>query len=247
MKRSFALFALLTIACGENVAPAGVATAANDSITATSPAPITPPPAAPPAAATPTAPTVNGPKLMPVDEASQDPALVTYRNQLLEAVRRRDANAVAALVDPNIKMSFGGDAGVEALKKTLAREGGFEDLEFVLTHGGAFIEGSEKRAFWAPYVYSNWPDDRDSFSDLAITEENVPLRESKDANSPVIATLSYDLVTQVMHEGNLRQVKTADGKTGWVEANKTRSPIAYRAGFNKSAGEWKMNALVAGD
>ncbi len=173
--------------------------------------------------------------------------LVTYRNQLLEAVRRRDANAVAALVDPKIRMSFGGDAGVEALKQTLAREGGFEELEFVLTHGGSFIEGSEKRAFWAPYVYSKWPDDRDSFSDFAITEENVPLRESRDANSPVIATLSYDVVTQVMHEGNLRQVKTADGKTGWVDANKTRSPIAYRAGFNKSAGQWKLNALVAGD
>jgi hypothetical protein len=207
---------------------------------------VTPPPAAPPAAAS-AAPAVNGPKLMPVDEAPQDAALVAYRNQLLEAVRRRDADAVVALVDPNIRTSFGDGGGAAELKKTLAREGVLEDLELVLSRGGTFRGKGESRSFWAPYVYSAWPDRHDAFQSLAVIEDNVPLRESKDPASPVVATLAWDIVTLVISEGELRQVKTADGKVGWVDARHVRSPVGYRAGFSKVAGKWRMNAFVAGD
>ncbi|HEX8619197.1 MAG TPA: SH3 domain-containing protein [Thermoanaerobaculia bacterium] len=248
MKRSFTLLLFLTLACRESVAPDAGTTAANEAPATSSPAPVTPPPATPAAStdtATP-APAATGPKLMPVDEAPRDPSLVAYRNQLLAAIRSRDANAVAALVDPKIRTSFGDGGGAAEFRKALAREGAMEDLELVLSNGGTFL-GDEARAFWAPYVYSAWPEKYDAFQSFAAMGPNVPLRESKNPNSPVVTTLSYDIVTQVMTEGDLRQVKTADGKIGWTEAKLLRSPIAHRAGFNKINGKWLMNAFVAGD
>jgi hypothetical protein len=243
MKRILGLLLFLAVACRENVAPETVTTTTND---AAAPAAAASPAEAPPAA-TSTAPAVNGPKLMPVDDAPQDPALVAYRNQLLEAVRRRDAAAVVALVDPKIRTSFGDGGGADELRKTLEKEGVLDDLELVLSRGGTFQGEGEARSFWAPYVYSAWPDAHDAFQSLAVIEDNVPLRETRDASSPVVATLAYDIVTLVMSENEVRQVKTADGKVGWVDARYVRSPVGYRAGFNKVQGQWRMNAFVAGD
>jgi hypothetical protein len=242
MRRSAAILLFLTLACRENVAPESVTTTTNDATAA----PVAPPPAAP-AAVTSTAPAVNGPKLMPVDEAPQDAELVAYRNQLLDAVRRRDPKGVVALVDPAIRTSFGGDGGADDFRRTLAREGTMEDLELVLSRGGTFRGEGESRSFWAPYVYSAWPDEHDPFESLAVIDDDIPLRGSKEASSPVVATLAYDIVTVVITEGDLRQVKTADGKVGWVDGKHVRSPVGYRAGFNKVQARWRMNAFVAGD
>jgi hypothetical protein len=232
-------FCLLTLACRESAAPEAVAT---NTAEAASPQPVPAPPT-PPAAATSTAPAVEGPKLMPVDEGSSDPSFVAYRNQLLEAVRSRNTDALIALVDPKIRTSFGGGGGAEEFRKSLAQEGMWENLETALSRGGKFLD-PEKRAFWAPYVYSAWPDDRDAFQSFAVIAENVPLRQSKDPASPIIATLSYDIVDRTEVEG---EIKTADGKTGFVEPKLLWSPIGYRAGFNRVDGQWRMNAFVAGD
>lgn len=245
MKRSLPVLLFLTLACRENVAPESVTTTTSETTTAPAPA-ASEPPSAPPVA-TSTAPAVNGPKLTPVDDAPQDAALAAYRDRLVDAVRRNDVDGVLALVDPKIRTSFGDGGGAAELKKSLAREEVMADLEFVLTHGGTFQGEGESRSFWAPYVYSAWPDQHDAFQSLVAIDEHVPLRESKDPSSPVVATLAYDIVTLVKSDGELRQVKTADGKIGWVDARNVRSPIGYRAGFNKVQGEWKMNAFVAGD
>jgi hypothetical protein len=199
----------------------------------------------------PAAPKVTGPKLLPVDEAASDPSLVAFRDELLAAVRRRDADAVVALADPKIRTSFGGGGGAADFKPALGQPGVWEDFELLLTQGGKFVGEGPERSFWAPYVYSAWPEEKDAFQFLAITGENVPLHQSDDASSPVIATLSYDIVEregQPRRDGGAWQhIKTADGHTGWVEMRSVRSPIGYRAGFLKSDGKWRMNALVAGD
>ncbi|HYC62042.1 MAG TPA: hypothetical protein VEK79_20995 [Thermoanaerobaculia bacterium] len=206
--------------------------------TATQPAP------APAPAPIPQAPKVNGPKLTPVDEAASDPSFVAYRNELLGAVRRRDADAVVALADPNIRTSFGGTGGADDFRRKLGEPGRWEDLERLLTLGGSFRGEGESRSFWAPYVYSAWPDSHDAFEQLAITGEHVPLRESSEPGSRIIATLSYDIVERT---DQANRIRTADGKTGYVDPQHVRSPVGYRAGFMKTNGQWRMNALVAGD
>lgn len=235
----------LTFACRENPTPESQAVTTASESASTSSQPVDTAPRAP---AAPAATAVQGPKLPPVDETAKDPTLVAFRDQLLAAVRRRDADAVVALADPKIRTSFGDGGGADALRTALQKPGVWEDFEQLLSQGGSF----QGESFWAPYVYSAWPDAQDAFTSLAITGENVPLRESRDASSRAIATLSYDIVQRGgepgRDEGNWRQVKTADGHTGWVEAKYVRSPIGYRAGFLKNKeGQWRMNALVAGD
>jgi pyruvate/2-oxoglutarate dehydrogenase complex dihydrolipoamide acyltransferase (E2) component len=195
--------------------------------------------------AAPSAPAVAGPKLLPVDEAKNDPALLAARDELLAAVRERNADKVVALVDPKIRTSFGGGAGAADLRKALSRPGTWEDFEQLLSLGGTFKGEGDGRSFWAPYVYSAWPDAHDPFESLAVIGSDVPLRESSDASAPAIATLSHDIVTRA--KGDRVNVKTADGKTGWVDPKQLRSPVGYRAGFMKSGGRWRMNALVSGD
>jgi hypothetical protein len=199
----------------------------------------------------PAAPKVTGPKLLPVDEAASDPSLVAFRNELLAAVRRRDAGAVVGMADPKIRTSFGAGGGAEDFRRALEQPGTWEDLEQLLTQGGKFVGEGADRSFWAPYVYSAWPEEKDAFQFLAIIGDNVPLHESAEAASPVIATLAHDIVGREgqprRNGGAWQHVKTADGQTGWVEMRSVRSPIGYRAGFVKSGGKWKLNALVSGD
>jgi hypothetical protein len=192
---------------------------------------------------------VAGPKLTPVDQGPTDPTFVAYRDRLRAAVKSRDAKAVAALVDPKLRTSFGGVNG--DIETVLARPGMWEELDAVLAHGGSFLGEGQSRSFWAPYVYSAWPEERDAFSHLGVIGENVPLRKTPDANGEMVAMLSYDIVERAAapsaKEDAWRAVKTADGRNGFVESKSVMSPVGYRAGFMKVNGEWKMNALVAGD
>ncbi len=193
----------------------------------------------------PAAPQVNGPKLTPVDDAKKDPSLAAFRDDLLAAVRRHDVDAVVAAADPKIRTSFGAGGGVEVLRQMLQRPETWADLEQILSLGGTFVAGS-REAFFAPYVYSAWPESHDAFTALAVIAENVPLKESP--TGPAIATLAYDVVDRVgdPHDG-WQKIKLSDGRTGFVETKFIRSPIGYRAGFNKTGKNWRMTALVAGD
>ena len=223
--------------------------------TATAPTTATAaPPTATQATATPTsAPPVQGRKLQPVDEAGQDPSFAAYRAGLLDAVHRRDREALLRAIDPKIRTNFGGGGGgTQFAKQWKLDDPGsrlWPELETILTHGGAFSKDEGPRSFWAPYVYSSIPDTVDAFESLIVLGEAVPLHESPARDAKVLATLAHDILTRVAgrETEGWAHVKTDDGRTGWVEAAQVRSPIGYRAGFAKTGGAWKMNALVASD
>lgn len=245
----FLLFAACSRDTAERASPpvstteAASTTAITSTTATTSTTVTTPPPTAPEA---PAAPAVNGPKLAFVDEGTRDPSFVAYRDKLLAAVRAHDVNGVVARADPKIRTSFGGGGGAGDLRKLLARPGTFADLEQILTLGGKFQGDS----FWAPYVYAAYPDAQDAFTTMAIIADDVPLRDTADANGRVLAHLSRDIVERVgqpAEDAAWTKVKTANDDIGFVESKFVRSPIDYRAGFLKTKDEWRMNALVAGD
>jgi hypothetical protein len=199
-----------------------------------------------------TAPRITGPTLKPVDEGSTDPSLAAYRAGLLEAVRQRDAAKLIAALDPNIRTSFGGDGKIEGFRKQWSPEKKdspvWAELETILTNGGTFLKDSSKSAFWAPYVYSAWPDGFDAFEHGAVMGENIPLRDSASDTAKTIGLLSHNIVKLSREEtSGFTRVETLDGQSGWVRSNQVRSPIGYRAGFNKQPSGWKMTGLVAGD
>lgn len=195
-------------------------------------------------------PPVDGPKLMPVDEATSDPQLEQFRQALIEYVEAEDIDRIVAAADTGIRTSFGGGGGRDDFRKMLERPGMLEELEQVLELGGTFRGEGADRSFWTPYVYSEWPEDVDAFEHVAVIGEQVSLFEEPDASSPPIASLSYDILrtaSPMPEQEGWRQVTTADGRTGWIEDRHVRSPVDYRAGLVRDELGWKINIFVAGD
>lgn len=65
---------------------------------------------------------------------------------------------------------------------------------------------------------------------LAVKNKDLPIRSTDNAVSP-----------------DWQKIQTHDQKTGYVATQYLRSPIDYRAGFDKGPDGWKMTFFVAGD
>lgn len=197
----------------------------------------------------------------PVDEAKKDASFFAFRTKLVEATKKRDVKFVLSIVDPNIKNSFGGDDGIANFKKNWKIERAdslfWNEFLLVITNGGKFSSEGNVKSFFAPYIFNSFPDDVDSFTYSAIFGSNVNLRELGDAKSKVVAQLSYNIV-KVDFENSVKKpkskneyewlkIETLGNKKGFVSASFVRSPIDFRAGFEKVGGKWKMTAFIAGD
>lgn len=199
--------------------------------------------------------------LAPVDEAGKDASFKLFRDKLISAVRARDAKYVLSVVDPNIKNGFGGEDGIANFKKqwkiNSAKSPLWDELLFVLTHGGAFQTEGRNKTFSAPYIYSSFPENLDAFDYSAIIEKNVKLLAKPSSSAQAVADLSYNIV-KVDYQNSVKsrsnpdeyawlKVETLGGKTGFVPGKFARSSTDYRAGFEKKRGQWKMIFFLAGD
>ncbi len=196
----------------------------------------------------------KGSQLLPVDEASKDPSFLKFRSEMIRAVEAKNADALIAMLDSNIRLSFGGSGGLADFRKDWKPQDKnsplWSKLEWVLKHGGSF----RNKMFWAPYVYSNWPESGpEPFENGVIVGDNVPVFEKADATSARIAALDHHFV-KVIDGGHLREkspefvkIKTPSGKTGFVRSTQIRSQLDYRAGFEKRNGQWRMSTFIAGD
>lgn len=191
-------------------------------------------------------------KLYPVDEAAKDPSFFTFRASLLRAIQKRDTVFLLNIVDPNIQNSFGGDGGIAEFKKMWRPERAdsevWTELLTALALGGRF---ENPQTFMAPYVFSNFPEQFDVFEHGAIIGEGVRVRKAANTNSQILATLSFDILKVTAWPTNEKSgwvaVELANGEKGYVAPEFIRSPVAYRAIFQKQNGKWIMTAFVAGD
>ncbi len=194
-------------------------------------------------------------KLLPVDEAAKDPSFFAFRARLLTALARKDVNFLISILDPQIKTDFGGGGGVADFKKAWHPERPnsqvWSELLWVLALGGSFENGS----FSAPYVYGKFPEQSDAYEYQAVIEDGVRVRREPNTSSGIIKTLSFDIVKVIVEPPNenstaRRQwlgVELSDGQKGFVAKEYLRSPIDYRAIFEKKNGKWLMTAFIAGD
>ena len=192
----------------------------------------------------------SGRVLKPVDEGSMNPGFLAFRNQLQAIVAKRDTAALLEILHPEIRASFGSDHGIQAFKALWNLDAPpselWKELGTVLELGGTF---SDPSTFTAPYTFSRWPDEVDSFDYMAVVGTNVRIRTEPATESPILATVSYAIL-----EVNLG-AKPVDGWTavkfngsrGYVSSRYIRSPIDYRARFSFSEGRWRMIFFLAGD
>ena len=202
-------------------------------------------------------------KLNPVDEAPQDTSFFLFREDLIDAVQKKDIFFVTKMLDPNIKASFGDPEGIatfvaiwglETPEKTKDSQL-WEVLGKVLQGGGVFRDN--KQTFIAPYLYATFPGEYDSYTHGAITGEGVRMREGPGLNTRTLKTLSYDIVKINSYSPEVDtiggqahpwyHIETLDGTQGHVFGQFVESAIGFRAGFEQKGGEWKMVFLVAGD
>ena len=87
----------------------------------------------------------------------------------------------------------------------------------------------------------------DPFETLVAISNRAPVYAAATATAPVLAYLSYEVVTLVDYGSPWRKVQLADGRTGYVTFPAFRSPIGYRAYFEKRDGRWQMRIFIAGD
>jgi hypothetical protein len=200
--------------------------------------------------------------LRPVDEASQDASFLAFRTKLIAAVDRKDAAYIYSIVDPKIRNGFGDRDTIAWFKRDWKLENKnskfWKTFAAVIKNGGAFWgEGTEKmNSFAAPYAYSNWPEDLDSFEYFVIFGSDVNLREEPSMTGRVVAKLAYNIV-KVEQETlpksgrseypGWKKVRTLGGLEGFVKEELVRSSVDYRAGFERKRGKWMMTFFLAGD
>ena len=190
------------------------------------------------------------PTLLPIDEASRRADFVEFRRRLLDAVARKDEAAVLAVVDPGVRIDFGDSGGTKSFKTQIidSRDEDFwTEFGTILRLGGRFRMND---AFDAPYTFSAWPENLDSFECLAIIGTRVRLREAPRLDAKVVTHLDYAIVRFTPEKAETpgwRRVQLSDGRAGYVASRYARSPIARRALFQFHDGRWWLMAYVAGD
>jgi hypothetical protein len=197
------------------------------------------------------APTPCGPRpvrLLPVDQAATQPDFFTFRARLQTAIARRDEAAVLAAADPGIRTSFGDDDGLATLRMKLRDPEGtlWADLATALALGGTFRSPD---SFVAPYAFAEWPGGADSFECALVIGDRVRVRASASPDSAVVGRVSHEIV-QVLpaqRETAATHVRLSNGVTGYIASTFVRSGVDYRAIFQKTGGEWRLRAFVAGD
>lgn len=190
------------------------------------------------------------------DDGPQDASFVKFRNELKVIIARKDAAVLFTHLASDIKIDFGGFGGGPEFHKMWKpfdpNSKVWPALSLVVEQGGNF---DAPVRFSAPYVYSAFPSDVDGLDKVVVTKEGAVMRAKPTADAPVVRPLDRDILTVVsgakaQHEAgpdDWTEVKDAKGKQGFVLAQHVRSPIDYRAYFEKRKGKWVITMFLAGD
>lgn len=207
-------------------------------------------------------------KLFPVDQASEDPSFEGFRRRLTKANEEHDLPFILSILDPGIRNTSDGNAGIDEFKEnwkvSQADSALWETLGMILSMGGSFRVNDGRREFCAPYITSEWktvasrlPEGSDPLDYQVITGDAVILRSEPTTTSPELARLSYDVVrihtsgSENRNSGleafDWTKVTTLTGQQGYVPLRSVRGPSDYHACFTKIGGKWLMVELAATD
>lgn len=190
-------------------------------------------------------------RLLPVDQAASVPDFFSFRAQLQSAVARRDTAAVLSAFSKDVKLSFGGDQGLEDFRKMWTPEAPasrlWDVLGSTLALGGSF---ASEDSFVAPYTYTQWPQVVDPFNHRAVIGSGVRVRSAPSPNAGVIGALDFaivELAEPAPDDKGWAKVKLGPGKTGYVDARFLRSSTDHRIRFEKTDGVWRVVFFLSGD
>ena len=196
-------------------------------------------------------------RLLPVDEAAQDPSWTSFKNRLVTAISKRDRKFVLSILEPNVR--GGAERGIAEFRKQWELDSDtsplWQELPAALFLGAAYVKHDKgPRELCAPYVAVRWPQDIDAFVGGAIIAKEVFVKTAPSSRSDTLATLSYHLVE--VRDWEVAD-QAADSKQKWVRVRlpkgegyvpeeQIRSPIEHTACFLKTANGWRMTGFGPG-
>ncbi|MEL6969944.1 MAG: SH3 domain-containing protein [Bacteroidota bacterium] len=205
-------------------------------------------------------------KVNAADAAPQDTLFFVFRENLKKVIRDKDIFGLLPHVHQNIKTGFGAENGLQSFiqmweldsPEKIPQSRLWPTLESVLVLGGTFHGSGNEAYFEAPYLGPCWPDDAEPYEYGAVTGAGVRFRSGPSLNTQILKNLSYDLVKYIETtpiEENIGgeshpwvKVQLVDGTEGFLYGKFYRSPLDFRAGFQKGVdGQWKLVSLLAGD
>ena len=197
-------------------------------------------------------PAVTRAQVLPRDEAHRDPALIKFRQRLLQIVRRRDADALEDCLSKDVLVGLGGGIGKDnfyAIWKPEHNADFWAKLNFALSHGGYF-ESDSQHKFTAPY-YDFYPDglpEADTQTRGIIVDKEVELKDKP--GGATTARLSFDLVhvlddsLKPSPEGSgWTHIKTLSGEEGYVRTAQVHSQTEPFAEFTRHGNRWFLSAF----
>ncbi len=204
-------------------------------------------------------------KVNPVDEGQLRRDFNSFRNDLINAISRKDVTFIMNMLDENVLYNYDetpgkGKEGFKKfwkLDKSSATSKLWQELNKVVQNGGTF-DNKDQSVFTAPYVFTTFPSGYDTNEYAAVTGKGVRMREKASRGSKNIASLSYDVVRLLPDRsprseriGKVRyfwrKVQLEDGTEGYVYGQFVHGPADYRASFERADGSWKMFMFVKGE
>ena len=183
----------------------------------------------------------------PRDECDKLEGAAEFRQRLTETVQLRDADALAGLAAEDIKLDFGGGAGIAELRTRLSNEpyNLWQELEALLPLGCAV---NEQGGMTIPWIFAQDLGAADPYSSMLVLGEDVPVLAAPRSSGERIGTISWDLVTVAsLQDGAFQQVTLPGNRAGYIATDKLRSVIDYRLLASQRNGRWSMISLIAGD
>lgn len=197
------------------------------------------------------------------DQVPVGSSFYQFRERLKQTIRDRDTSFMNTIADPDIKTTFGTPQEFSEVGFNRSDSLAWNRLERIINIGCTPYEapaGVEMEAFQCPHISQSAVGD--PYMDVHILGENVNVRAEPQENSPVIETLSnelvqadssgYDRLTEQQREAietsdGWRPIITPSGKRGYVSSRYAYLPVGYRARFENKDGQWKMTIFIAGD
>jgi hypothetical protein len=148
------------------------------------------------------------------DEGARDPSFQAFRQQFIGALHRHDVAFVRNILDPQIRLGFDGDDGLNGFDREWHigdSTSEFWTLMSALVSRGASYD-AKTRTFTAPYTFYRWPRGYDSEKTFIVFDAAKVYAEPT-SSSKVIGTFSKEVVQYIEWVGN----NTSPPELQWIK------------------------------